>query len=468
MPSAPGAGAAQAASQPVGAPAAAPAAAASPGQAGLRGIAGPAHAPAPAAQPARAEQAAPPPPPPVAPSPPPPPTAFATPAPPNAPLPDRPTFWWGTATAAFQVEGYVTADGRGVSIWDTFGATPGKTHNGDTGAPRALTRGLGVACRPSALHARGVRSRGCDFAILGCAEEPTELRLGPFPKLKEKEKYQSCLGRPRPRMHSTPACTVSEAHRSMLVRAEDSCGPAHPGAPRADGSAGLASPRPQRRQCGAPCQPSPARTHRAALGRAAARRHGRRVLPALPGRHPAHAQPGRPPLPHVHRLAARAAAGRRAGQRGRPGLLPGPGGGAAGGGHPAVRHAVRARASRAAPPRRATSGLRGWRRCCGVPRAGERALPAPAGALHAGGGGTETWPARRGPATQAADAPPPRRRYHWDLPQALQDSYGGWNSSRIVDDFAEYAATVFAALGQRVTYWTTFNGARRSLGAPRV
>lgn len=99
---------------------------------------------------------------------------------------------------------------------------------------------------------------------------------------------------------------------------------------------------------------------------------------------------------------------------------------------------------------------------------GRRARPAPAGALHAGGGGTETWPARRGPATQAADAPPPRRRYHWDLPQALQDSYGGWNSSRIVDDFAEYAATVFAALGQRVTYWTTFNGARRSLGAPRV
>ena len=55
------------------------------------------------------------------------------------------------------------------------------------------------------------------------------------------------------------------------------------------------------------------------------------------------------------------------------------------------------------------------------------------------------------------------RRYHWDLPQALQDRYGGWNSSRIVDDFAEYAAAVFVALGERVTFWTTFNGAHGAL-----
>jgi len=94
------------------------------------------------------------------------------------------------------VEGYVTADGRGVSIWDTFGATPGKTHNGDTGVPRALTRGLGVACRPRALHARGVRCRGCDFAVLGCAEEPTGVRLGPFPKPIEKGKKPELPGSP--------------------------------------------------------------------------------------------------------------------------------------------------------------------------------------------------------------------------------------------------------------------------------
>jgi beta-glucosidase len=42
-------------------------------------------------------------------------------------------FLWGCATAAYQVEGGATADGRGPSLWDVFSHTPGKTHNGDTG-----------------------------------------------------------------------------------------------------------------------------------------------------------------------------------------------------------------------------------------------------------------------------------------------------------------------------------------------
>ncbi len=42
-------------------------------------------------------------------------------------------FLWGTATAAYQVEGAVTEGGRGVSIWDTFSHTPGRTFNGDNG-----------------------------------------------------------------------------------------------------------------------------------------------------------------------------------------------------------------------------------------------------------------------------------------------------------------------------------------------
>ena len=42
-------------------------------------------------------------------------------------------FLWGSATASYQVEGAVKEDGRGVSIWDTFSHTPGKTHDGDTG-----------------------------------------------------------------------------------------------------------------------------------------------------------------------------------------------------------------------------------------------------------------------------------------------------------------------------------------------
>ncbi len=42
-------------------------------------------------------------------------------------------FAWGTATASYQVEGAVSADGRGESIWDRFSHTPGRVANGDTG-----------------------------------------------------------------------------------------------------------------------------------------------------------------------------------------------------------------------------------------------------------------------------------------------------------------------------------------------
>ena len=43
-------------------------------------------------------------------------------------------FVWGVATSAFQIEGAAAEDGRGESIWDRFCATPGKVHNGDSGA----------------------------------------------------------------------------------------------------------------------------------------------------------------------------------------------------------------------------------------------------------------------------------------------------------------------------------------------
>jgi beta-glucosidase len=45
-----------------------------------------------------------------------------------------PDFFWGVATSAYQIEGGIALDGRGPSIWDTFGATPGRIRNGDTGA----------------------------------------------------------------------------------------------------------------------------------------------------------------------------------------------------------------------------------------------------------------------------------------------------------------------------------------------
>ncbi|MFF4028806.1 GH1 family beta-glucosidase [Streptomyces sviceus] len=39
-----------------------------------------------------------------------------------------PDFVFGTATSAFQIEGAWNKDGKGPSIWDTFGHTPGKVH----------------------------------------------------------------------------------------------------------------------------------------------------------------------------------------------------------------------------------------------------------------------------------------------------------------------------------------------------
>ncbi|MFI0979565.1 GH1 family beta-glucosidase [Streptomyces sp. NPDC021093] len=42
-------------------------------------------------------------------------------------------FLWGSATAAYQVEGAVRENGRTPSIWDTYSHTPGRTENGDTG-----------------------------------------------------------------------------------------------------------------------------------------------------------------------------------------------------------------------------------------------------------------------------------------------------------------------------------------------
>jgi len=43
------------------------------------------------------------------------------------------SFVWGSATAAYQIEGAAQEDGRGRSIWDTFSHTPGLVLNGDTG-----------------------------------------------------------------------------------------------------------------------------------------------------------------------------------------------------------------------------------------------------------------------------------------------------------------------------------------------
>ncbi|XP_030522334.1 beta-glucosidase 11-like isoform X1 [Rhodamnia argentea] len=49
--------------------------------------------------------------------------------------------------------------------------------------------------------------------------------------------------------------------------------------------------------------------------------------------------------------------------------------------------------------------------------------------------------------------------HHFDLPQVLEDEYGGWISRNIVKDFMEYADVCFRMFGDRVKYWTTFNEA---------
>jgi beta-glucosidase len=49
----------------------------------------------------------------------------------NHSFPDN--FWWGAATAAYQIEGAAAEGGRKPSVWDTFSHTPGRVKNGDTG-----------------------------------------------------------------------------------------------------------------------------------------------------------------------------------------------------------------------------------------------------------------------------------------------------------------------------------------------
>ncbi|WP_043618256.1 GH1 family beta-glucosidase [Nonomuraea candida] len=91
-------------------------------------------------------------------------------------------FFWGTATAAYQIEGATAEDGRGPSVWDTFVREPGRVKDGHTGDVAcdhyhrwredvALMAGLGVnAYRFSIAWPRvlpqgagEVNERGLDF-----------------------------------------------------------------------------------------------------------------------------------------------------------------------------------------------------------------------------------------------------------------------------------------------------------------
>ncbi|GLU10694.1 hypothetical protein SLE2022_274800 [Rubroshorea leprosula] len=50
--------------------------------------------------------------------------------------------------------------------------------------------------------------------------------------------------------------------------------------------------------------------------------------------------------------------------------------------------------------------------------------------------------------------------YHYDLPQALQEKYGGLLSMKVVKDFANFADFCFKTFGDRVKNWMTFNEPR--------
>ncbi|KAG9347173.1 hypothetical protein JZ751_006100, partial [Albula glossodonta] len=64
--------------------------------------------------------------------------------------------------------------------------------------------------------------------------------------------------------------------------------------------------------------------------------------------------------------------------------------------------------------------------------------------------------------------------FHWDLPLALQEDFGGWRNESLVDIFNDYAAFCFHTYGARVKYWITmhnpylvaWHGYRTGLHAP--
>jgi 6-phospho-beta-glucosidase len=57
----------------------------------------------------------------------------------------------------------------------------------------------------------------------------------------------------------------------------------------------------------------------------------------------------------------------------------------------------------------------------------------------------------------AHDIEPIVTLYHWDVPQALMEEYGAWESRRIIEDFTDYCITLYRELGDRVRYWVSVN-----------
>mgnify|MGYP000497974270 CR=1 FL=1 len=47
--------------------------------------------------------------------------------------------------------------------------------------------------------------------------------------------------------------------------------------------------------------------------------------------------------------------------------------------------------------------------------------------------------------------------YHWDVPQALMNEYGAWESRKIIEDFNNYCITLYKRFGEKVKYWVSLN-----------
>ncbi|KAL5976895.1 hypothetical protein ACLOJK_021231 [Asimina triloba] len=47
--------------------------------------------------------------------------------------------------------------------------------------------------------------------------------------------------------------------------------------------------------------------------------------------------------------------------------------------------------------------------------------------------------------------------FHWDVPQILEDKYGGFLSREIIEDFKDFADVCFWKFGDRVKHWITLN-----------
>ncbi|XP_034016320.1 lactase-like protein [Thalassophryne amazonica] len=58
--------------------------------------------------------------------------------------------------------------------------------------------------------------------------------------------------------------------------------------------------------------------------------------------------------------------------------------------------------------------------------------------------------------------------YHWDLPQVLQEKYGGWQNVSMVSYSNDFASLCFERFGNKVKHWIMFNNPWTQYGNPTI